>query len=135
VVVGAVRGDRLPFTPRYAASLNADYQWRLGGDVTASVGGSLRTLSRQSGSYDPAYLAAFGRFPDVRAYQLVDLRAGLSFGRYAINAYVNNLTDSGGIIATQPLLGVAGLPREVNGAIGTGIVRPRTIGVNLTVGF
>ncbi len=135
VVVGAVRGDRLPFTPRYAVSLNADYQWRLGGEVTASVGGSLRTLSRQSGSYDPAYLAAFGRFPDVRAYQLVDLRAGLSFGRYAINAYVNNLTDSGGIIATQPLLGVAGLPREVNGAIGTGIVRPRTIGVNLTVGF
>jgi outer membrane receptor protein involved in Fe transport len=135
LVVGAVKGDPLPFTPKYAVSVNADYQWELGGDVTASLGGSIRSLSRQSGNYDPAYLATYGRFPRIRAYEVIDLRAGLAFGNYAINAYVNNLGNSGGITATQALLGVAGLPRYANGAIGTGVLRPRTIGINLTAGF
>jgi len=134
-VVGAVKGDRLPFTPRYAVSVNADYQWRLGGAVTASVGGSIRSLSSQSGAYDPTYLAVYGHFPRVQAYEVVDLRAGLSFGRYALNAYVNNLANAAGVTATQGLVGVAGLPRYANGAIGTGVVRPRTIGLNATVGF
>lgn len=135
LVVGAVKGDPLPFTPKYAVSVNADYQWELGSDITASLGGSIRSLSRQSGNYDPAYLAAYGHFPRVRAYEVIDLRAGLAFGNYAINAYVNKVGNSGGITATQALLGVAGLPRNVNGAIGTGVVRPRTIGINLTAGF
>lgn len=135
LVVGAVKGDPLPFTPKYAVSVNADYQWSLGTDVMASVGGSIRSLSRQSGNFDPVYLATYGHFARVRAYEVIDLRAGLDFGRFAINAYVNNLGNSGGITATQALLGVAGLPRNVNGAIGTGVVRPRTFGVNLTAGF
>ncbi len=135
LVVGAVKGDRLPFTPKYAVSVNADYQWALGGDSTASIGGSIRSLSQQSANYDPAYLATFGRFARVRGYAVVDLRAGLSFGRYAINAYVNNLNNSGGITAVQNLLGVAGLPRNVNGSVGTSVLRPRTVGFNLTAGF
>jgi iron complex outermembrane receptor protein len=135
LVVGAVKGDRLPFTPKYAVSVNADYQWDFGADNTASIGGSVRSLSQQSANYDPAYLATFGHFARVRGYAVVDLRAGLSFGRYAINAYVNNLTNSGGITAVQNLLGVAGLPRNVNSAVGTSVLRPRTFGFNLTAGF
>ncbi|MBE1526508.1 outer membrane receptor protein involved in Fe transport [Sphingopyxis sp. OAS728] len=135
VAVGAVKGDPLPFTPKYAVNANADYQWDLGGDVSASLGASIRSVSRQTGGFDPAYLATFGRFPRIRAHEVIDLRAGLDFGRYAINAYVSNLTNSGGITSTQALLGVAGLPRNPNGALGTGVVRPRTIGVNATVSF
>ncbi|PAL25566.1 TonB-dependent receptor [Sphingopyxis sp. GW247-27LB] len=135
VAVGAVKGDRLPFTPKYAVNLNADYRWDLGPNIAASIGGSMRSLSRQSGSFDPAYLAAFGHFARVDAYEVIDLRAGLDFGRYSLSAYANNVTNSGGITSTQALLGVAGLPRNVNGALGTGVVRPRTIGVNATVVF
>ena len=135
IAVGAVKGDRLPFTPKYAVNLNADYQWDLGSDVTASIGGSIRSLSRQSGSFDPAYRAAYGHFARVSAYEVIDLRAGLDFGRYSLSAYANNLTGSRGITSTQALLGVAGLPRNANGALGTGVVRPRTIGVNATVAF
>jgi outer membrane receptor protein involved in Fe transport len=135
LVVGAIKGDSLPFTPKYSVSVNADYQWGLGGDVTASVGGSVRSLSPQSGNYDPAYLATYGHFARVQPYEVVDLRAGLSFGRYSLNAYVNNLTNSRGITAVQGLLGVAGLFRNPNGALGTSMVRPRTMGINVTVGF
>jgi len=135
LAVGAVKGDPLPFTPKYAVSLNADYQWDLGSDVMASIGGSIRSLSRQSGGFDPAYRAAYGHFARIDAYEVIDLRAGLDFGRYTISAYANNLTGSRGITSTQALLGVAGLPRNVNGALGTAVVRPRTIGINATVAF
>jgi len=135
LAVGAVKGDRLPFTPEYAVSVNADYRWNLGAGVAASFGGSIRSLSRQTGNFDPAYRAAYGHFPRVKAYEVVDLRAGLDFGRYALGAYVNNLTNAGGITSTQALLGVAELPRNVGGALGTGVVRPRTIGINATANF
>src|SRR3546814_13780421 len=85
--------DRLPFTPKYAVSVNADYQWALGGDATASIGGSIRSLSGQSGNYDPVYRTIYGHFARVPSYEVIDLRAGLSFGRYAINAYVNNRSE------------------------------------------
>jgi len=133
--VGAVKGDRLPFTPRYAVNVNADYQWDMGSDVSASIGGSIRSVSRQSGGFDPAYRSVYGHFARLDAYEVVDLRAGVDFGRYSLTAYANNLTNSGGITSTQALLGVAGLPRNVNGALGTAIVRPRTIGINATVAF
>ncbi|HVI97562.1 MAG TPA: TonB-dependent receptor [Sphingomonas sp.] len=134
LVIGAVKGDRLPFTPKYTVNVNADYQWALGGDVTASVGGSIRSLSGQSGNYDPVYLALYGHFPRVPAYEVVDLRAGLSFGRYAINAYVDNLANAHGITATEALT-ANGLLRNANGALGTGVIRPRTAGINVTVNF
>ena len=134
LVVGAVAGDPLPFTPKYSVSVNADYQWAIGDDATASVGGSLRSLSRQTGSYDPVYLALYGHFPRVPAYEVIDLRAGLTFGRYSINAYVKNLINVAGITATQPYT-ANGYFQHPNGAIGTGVIRPRTAGVSLTVGF
>src|SRR3546814_17156191 len=74
---------------------NADYRWNFGTGVAASIGGSIRSLSRQTGNFDPAYRAVYGHFPRVKAYEVVDLRAGLDFGRYALNAYVNNLTNAG----------------------------------------
>lgn len=134
LVVGAVKGDRLPFTPKYSISVNADYQWALGGDATASIGGSIRSLSGQSGNYDPVYRALYGHFARVPAYEVIDLRAGLSFGRYAVNAYVDNLTNVAGITATQALT-ANGLFRNANGALGTGVIRPRTAGVSIAVGF
>jgi len=134
LVVGAVKGDRLPFTPKYSVSVNTDYQWAVGDDATASIGGSIRSISRQSGNFDPTYLALYGRFPRVKGYDVVDLRAGLSFGSYAINAYVNNLTNVHGVTATQPLT-ANGFFKNPNGAIGTGVIRPRTAGLTATVGF
>lgn len=134
LVVGAVKGDRLPFTPRYSVSVNADYQWALGGDATASVGGSIRSLSGQSGNYDPVYRALYGHFARIPAYEVIDLRASLSLGRYTINAYVQNLANVAGITATEALT-ANGLFRNANGALGTGVIRPRTAGMSVTVGF
>ena len=125
--VGGRAGDALPFSPRYSVGLNGDYEWDVGGTARGFVGGSLRYLGEESAEYSPSFLAANGRQRELNSYTVVDLRAGVDFGRFSIEAYTKNLTNSHGRTSVE---GEGNYP---NGAIGTGIIRPRTIG--LTLGF
>lgn len=136
--VGGRKGDQLPFTPKFAGSLNADYQWALGGATTAHFGGSFRHLSGQTGPYDSDFVALHGHQRHIPAYDVIDLNAGVNFGHWDIQAYVKNLGDSHGITSVTGLtvFGASpetGFPIFPGGAIGTGIIQPRTVGI--TVGF
>ena len=127
--VGGLAGDQLPFTPKYSIGTNADYEWALGENSTAFVGASLRALSKQTATYNLAFRNANGRQRSLPAYEVLDLRAGVDFGKFSLEAYVKNLTDSDGKTSFEapgnsPL-----------GAAVTGVIRPRTIGVTLTAGF
>jgi outer membrane receptor protein involved in Fe transport len=131
--VGGLAGDRLPFTPKFNWNVNVDYSWSLGGETEAFVGASLRSLSEQRANFDAGFGAAFGLDrPTVPAYEVVDLRAGVDFGRFTLDVFANNLADSRGM--TDVSTG-GGLPVAPNGAITTGIVRPRTFGITLGAGF
>jgi iron complex outermembrane receptor protein len=124
---GGKQGDALPFTPEWSASLNANYEWSVGAQAMAYVGGSLRYLSDQTASYDLAFRTANGRQRIVESYEVLDLQAGVDFGRYTIELYGKNVTDSDGKTSTGAI-GTVPL-----GAMPTGVIRPRTYG--LTVGF
>ncbi len=66
---GGLKGDALPFTPEWSLGLNADYEWSVGAQSTAYVGGALRYLSDQTGTYDLGYRTENGasaRFPRMR---------------------------------------------------------------------
>lgn len=132
--LGAVDGDRLPFSPKYTVSMSADYDWDIGNDVVASVGGTIRSVGEQTGPYDPAYLATVGRFARSPAYEQVDLRASIDFGRYNLQAYVKNLTNARGVTAVLNPTS-SGLANYPNDAGAVGIIRPRTIGLSVTAGF
>jgi len=132
-LVGGKKGDQLPFTPKISLGFNGDYSWSIG-DKEAYVGASLRVMGKQSGSFDADYRAANGAQRKLESYEVVDLRAGISFGQVDLEAYVKNLTDADGKTATSALT-ANGLPIYPNGAIGTGVIRPRVIGVSLTAGF
>jgi outer membrane receptor protein involved in Fe transport len=125
--VGGRKGDELPFTPKLSVSGNADYHWQIGPGMRAHVGGSLRHLSGQTGPYDNAFVTAHGRQRHIPAYNVVDLNAGVDFGRFDLEAYVKNLGNSRGITS---VVGTT-TPLFPGGAIGTGIIRPRTIGLSL----
>jgi hypothetical protein len=58
----------------------------------------------------------------------------VTFGRYSINAYIKNLTNARGITATQPLT-ANGFFQNPYGALGVGVIRPRTAGASVTIGF
>jgi outer membrane receptor protein involved in Fe transport len=120
--VGGLEGDRLPFTPKLSVATNADYHWLLSSGLRAHVGASYRHLSSQRGDFE------VGR-PQrhVHPYGVIDVNAGLNFGRFDLEAYVKNLANSHGVTSITGTT-VAIFP---NGAIGTGIIRPRTIGASL----
>jgi iron complex outermembrane recepter protein len=120
--VGGLKGDQLPFTPKLSFAMNADYHWQLSLGVRARVGGSYRHLSRQKSDFQAGTSQL-----NIRPYGVFDLNAGLDFGRFNLDAYVKNLGNSHGITS---VVGTA-TPIFPNGAIGTGIIRPRTIGLSL----
>lgn len=124
---GGLKGDELPFTPRWSMAVNADYEWAVGANAMAYVGGSVRLLSEQTGSYDLAFRTANGRQREIPSYEVFDLQAGVDFGRYTFELWGKNLTDSDGKTSTGTI-GATPL-----GSIATGIIRPRTFG--LTVGY
>lgn len=125
--VGGRAGDALPFSPRFSGSVNADYSWQLNPGAKAHVGGSVRHLSGQTASYSASYVAANGRQRHVDPYTVVDVNAGVNFGHFDVQAYVKNVGNSHGITSIS---GPGLLP---GGAVGVGIIRPRTVG--LTLGF
>jgi outer membrane receptor protein involved in Fe transport len=132
-LVGGKKGDQLPFTPKLSLGLNGDYGWSIG-DKQAYVGASLRVMGKQSGSFDADYRLAHGEQRKLSSYEVVDLRAGISFGAVELEAYVKNATDADGKVSTSSVT-ANGLPIYPGGAIATGVIRPRTIGLSLTAGF
>jgi outer membrane receptor protein involved in Fe transport len=120
--VGGLSGDRLPFTPKLSFAANADYHWNVSSGVRAHVGGSYRYLSSQRGNFQ-----ADSPQLHVHPYGVADLNAGLDFGHWDLEAYVKNLGNSRGVTS---ITGVT-TPLFPNGAIGTGIIRPRTVGLSL----
>ena len=133
-LVGGRKGDRLPFTPPYSVSVNSDYTWGIGGEAEAFVGGSLRFLSAQNADFDGPFRTANGRQRKVPSYDVIDLRAGVDFGRFGIEAFVRNLTDSDGKTSVGSLT-ASGLPVSPNGALETGVIRPRTIGLSISAEY
>lgn len=128
-IVGGRSGDKLPFTPRYSIGLNGDYSVPVGNSAKAFVGASLRYLSKQYGEFNAAYRTTYGRQRQLPAYTVVDLRGGLDFGKIELEAYAKNVGNAQGKTSTS----AAGVYPK--GAIGTGVIRPRTIGLSLTAAY
>jgi iron complex outermembrane receptor protein len=129
-IIGGLKGDKLPFTPKFSAALLGDYSFPLSGDVEGHVSASLRHLSSQTSTYDDVYRAAHGHQRMIPSYDVIDLGAGVDFGKFNLDVYVKNLGDSTGRTSVTGTT-VFGLPISPGGAIGTGVIRPRTVGVTL----
>ena len=128
-LVGGFSGDRLPYVPKISVGVDGNYEWVLTGQTKAFVGASLRSLSKQNADFDAAFRATYGRQQQIPAYEVVDLRAGVDLGRFEVEAYAKNLTNSAGITSVL----VNG--NAPNGATLTSVIRPRTVGLAITAGF
>ena len=132
-LVGGLSGDKLPFAPKFSGAVNGDYRWASGG-MTPYVGASVRYLSSQSASFDGTYRTANGRQREISSYTVVDLHAGIDFGKFSFEAYAKNVGNTEGVVSTSSVT-ANGLPLYPNGAIGTGVIRPRTIGLSVTAAY
>lgn len=126
-IVGGKDGDALPYVPEWSFGLNADYEWNLKGSTRAYVGGSLGYTGERTAEFDSRTSA--GGIRKLDGYTTLNLRAGAYLGRWSVELYAKNLTNDQGVTEINP---AGGLP---NGAIGLGLVRPRTVGISLSTRF
>jgi iron complex outermembrane recepter protein len=122
LTVGAVEGDRLPYVPRFSASIDADYTFAPMGSVTPFIGASWRYVGERDSGFDPA--AGQTRLP---SYHAIDLRAGFDFERWSLQVYAQNVGDSDGITS----LSASGTSAVSGNAPSVAVMRPRTLGITL----
>ena len=128
LLVGGREGDRLPYTPKTSYSVNADYEWPLADARSAYLGVSFSHLDDVPAAFDPAYVAENDRQRFLPSYDMVDVRAGWDFGTISVELFGRNLTDDDG--KTSDATG-----NTPNGAIATGVIRPRSYGLTVTAEF
>ena len=128
--VGGFDGDSLPFVPKWSGGISADYEWDIGA-ANAFVGGSLRVIGDSRANFDFGFRTATGRQRKVPGYEVVDLRTGINFQRFSVEAFVKNIADVRGKTSIGGFF-PGGRPNDT--AI-VAVVRPRTIGLTLATKF
>lgn len=122
-------GDSLPYSPKWTGTFSAEYEWSLGNNIEAYVGGNFRLVSKQATDFDPLYPAAFGHKLILDGYETLDLRAGVNFERFSLSLYARNVTNSSALLNAGELE-----TRPGNSLVATPI-RPRTFGATLGFSF
>lgn len=120
LILGA-KGDRLPYSSRLSESFSVDEQFALTSNLVGVVGGAVTYAGDRLGQFTNT--TARSVYP---AYAKVDLRAGVRYESWSVDAYVNNAADRRGVLG---------------GGLGTFppyafvYIQPRTIGLNASKAF
>src|SRR3569623_782600 len=135
-LTGGLAGDQLPYSPVWNANLSAAYEWAVGPDARAYIGGNIHLIGDQAAGFSPAYRTDYGRRLTIDGYQTVDLRAGVNFDRFSIGLYVKDLTNTYALSnLTYPFtvpVPIGGTNKGLGRAVST---RPRTFGATLGSNF
>jgi outer membrane receptor protein involved in Fe transport len=120
--VNVADGARLPYAPKVSVSAIVDY--RFGGlkGVVPRVGLTYAYHGAQNTA-----LTTSGQGFTLPSYGTLDLRAGLDWSRYSINARIDNVTNR--FALTDAVLTSAFQPS--GSPVGGVVVKPRTVGLSL----
>jgi outer membrane receptor protein involved in Fe transport len=100
-------GQQFPSSPKWQASLDAQYEWNVRDDIRAFVGANLNYHDSTPGFFfsDAPYntqpnpgggFSGNAQPPnvlDIKSYTLVDLRAGVEFEDWRVQVWGRNVTD------------------------------------------
>ena len=126
-IVGGLDGDPLPYVPEVTLGFGGDYEWSVFSDSTAYVGGQISYTSERTADFGNR--DAGQNIREANSYTTLDLRAGILRDRWSIELYGKNVTNEEGI---NDIIAPGTSP---NGAVGIGVIRPRTIGLSLGARF
>lgn len=124
--LGGSDGDTLPYVPEISSALNIDYTLPLG-PYEANVGATWNHVGERYGEFSTS--PALSNNPRLPAYDTIDLRAGVQFDRFRLDALVRNLTDEVGVVLYRSSGGF-----EATSGSGV-IVQPRTVSLRLSASF
>ncbi len=126
-IVGGFKGDPLPFSPKWSATLDGDYRIPLDSDWKPYVGATLhytgtRASDFQAGSSQVA----------LPSYTTVQARLGVDWDNWEAELYGKNLTDAKGF-AYYAAANTSAAAAPGSGSVA--VIEPRTFGVVLRVKF
>jgi outer membrane receptor protein involved in Fe transport len=121
-VVGGLKGNALPYSPKWSGTLNGDYTFLPVGDFTPYVGASWHYIGVKGWGFNSGL--AEGNLPD---YNTLDLRVGVEWQKWTVELYGKNLNDAKGISAFT----AAGTSAASAEAPFATIIQPRIIGLVL----
>lgn len=116
----AAVGQDVLYTPDFTAAVLADYGWQITSYLNGFVRGDYEYTGKSFGSFQvssPQYINP--------AYDVVNLSAGVGFGRYEVSAYAKNLFDDRTILQSP----------QINSVIQGYTLRPQTLGVSFQAKF
>jgi outer membrane receptor protein involved in Fe transport len=122
---GGLDGDPLPYNPKWQWTLGGEYEHRLSTSTTLRGGISWHYTGKRFSDFSPAPIRNERK---LSAYGQVDAHAGVDFGRFRVDAFAHNLTDSRGITNV-------GFFGDINGDFAAAVVRPRSFGLALGVQY
>jgi iron complex outermembrane receptor protein len=147
VVSGIEQGRRLPTVPQFQLATAATYQWEVKPGYLAYITGTYQHIGSrftQVGDEDlgtlnllsfgantigaPLTASTFTYDPELPAYDLLNLRAGLRRNRWDVAVYLNNVTDERALLSLDR-------ERGTRARIGFLTNQPRTFGIATRIDF
>ncbi|TCV97775.1 outer membrane receptor protein involved in Fe transport [Luteibacter rhizovicinus] len=123
--VFGLKGNPLPYVPKWNANLGADYNFPMG-TWSGFLGGNFSYVGRRA--------AEFNTVPSPRyylpSYNNIDLYAGANVGNWTFKVYAKNLANKRGITSVWPET-QSSIASPFNATLQT----PRTVGVSASVDF
>jgi len=114
-------GERLPNTPRFSGNLSLQQTFPLSNGVGGFAGATLTYIGDRVGTF-----GSTAERQDLPGYAKVDLRVGFVHDSWKVNVFLNNATDSRGVVSG----GLGYYP-----PFAFTYIQPRTAGVSLDKAF
>jgi outer membrane receptor protein involved in Fe transport len=127
LLVGAKYGARLPYTPRWGTSLDADYSFGEMGSVTPFAGISWRYVGERKSGFGGAVVPPTPNQFTLPSYNTVDLRAGVDWDNWTVELYGKNLSNADGIT----VFSASGNSAASGNAASAAIIQPREFGITV----
>jgi iron complex outermembrane recepter protein len=128
-VVNALKGNPLPNSPKWSASLNGDYTFQPIGDFTPYVGASWHYVGVRGWGFNGPSATFPAGLPEANLpdYNTLDLRVGVDWNKWTLELYGKNLNDAKGIS------GFSGSGTSIASGLAPSatIIQPRIIGIVL----
>ncbi|MBS0278575.1 MAG: TonB-dependent receptor, partial [Proteobacteria bacterium] len=139
LLTDGLKGDPLPWSPKWSLTLSGDYEFASMGDWNPYVGATYHyTGERHSDFTGLVYQGAYG-IPRAQyaipSYNTLDLRVGVNWNNWQFEIYAKNVTDSKGVTAFSPygtsIASAYVSPAGPIGAATVALTQPRLIGAVL----
>jgi iron complex outermembrane recepter protein len=124
----ASAGDRLPYSAEWNGSLSLEQEVILSAATVGFIGGSVTYLGERLGGFAASAITPRVVLP---AFTTIDLRAGLTWSDWTLNAFVKNVTDKRVALSAGPEVAASG----PDGVFLMKLFAPRTIGMSIAKEF